>query len=327
MKQRQKPKLVDFYLSVVIVSSIILSVLALWALIRQYRLLNELVSTVPELSAEKYYWLASVGKIGIFTFSMVVVALVVILIISSYLSSRDMQRQMELTSLKNDFVSNVSHELKTPLTSIRLLAERLSHLEPGDREKQKEYYNLILSQSLRLSYLINNILDFAKLEKDGRIDYEFKNLDLNSVLQDSLSGYKAEYLNPGSHIEFIQQDNPLPVYGDKQALSRVVTNMLDNALKFSDKNCTVDIITGRLSDSEAFFEVKDRGCGIEEDDKEKVFDQFYHKGEKGTGLGLTLVKRIVDAHNGRIEVESAPGRGSIFRVALPVLDASRVQVS
>ena len=305
-------KRIDLYLSAVIIPSIILAVLALWALIKQYNLLRT-QAALPLVESELF---GSFGRLSIFAFSMIIFALLLILIIASYLSRHDVQKQLEVAKLKSDFVATVSHELKTPLTSIRLLAERLLKLAPEEQAKQREYHNLIFTQSYHLSHLIANILDFSKVEQEGKEKYKFEKTDLVSLIKQSIANYPAGLIRPDCKLE-IDMASSLPLfYLDREAVSRALINLLDNALKFSPKGATVRI-AAREGQEEAFIEVVDQGPGIENREKEKIFERFYHKG-KGTGLGLTLVRHIAEGHGGKVELESEKGKGSTFRIVLPM---------
>ncbi|MCM8800570.1 MAG: HAMP domain-containing histidine kinase [Candidatus Omnitrophica bacterium] len=311
-----REKKIDIYLSAVIIPSIILSILAIWALHRQYNLINYLLKNIPAGSLPEAGWLSFLSKIGIFSFSMIVFSLILILIIASLLSSKNIQRELELTKLKNEFVSVVSHELKTPLTSIRLLAERLTRLSPEELDKQKEYLNIILTQSYRLSHLIENILDFSRLQ-EGKEKYNFEKVDLISVIKEAIDNYPIKVLRPDCVLEInISLAVALKLYLDKEAICRAFLNLLDNALKFSPKEGRVTInLYG--DEKEVFIEVRDEGPGIKEEEKKRIFEPFYHKG-KGTGLGLALSQQIVRAHNGRIEFESQKDKGTIFKIILPI---------
>jgi len=311
----RKTRRVDIYISAVIISSIILSILALWGLVWQYQVINYQLKGQGNTAIEGERF-GAFNKISVFALAMIILSLVIILILGSYLSTHDMQRQVELARQQSDFVSTVSHELKTPLTSIRLLAERLINLHPGEAAKQKEYHNLILAQSYQLSHLIDNILDFSKLE-EGRKIYKFEETDISSLIQKSTDEYPISLIRQDCKLDMhLPKYLPL-VYVDKTAISQAFTNFLNNALKFSPPNGTVTVRTGKTSKKEIFIEVKDEGPGIEESKQDKVFEKFYH-GPKGTGLGLALVKNIAKDHEGKVEVESKEGRGSTFRLILPL---------
>jgi len=316
-----KTRRIDVYLSIVIISSIILSGMALWALAWQYRFVNYQLKD-NGLASTQGQWLGIFSKISLFALSMIIFSLVIILILGSYLSNHDMQRQIELARLRNDFVSTVSHELKTPLTSIRLLTERLINLKPEEAQKQKEYYKLILAQSYQLSYLINNILDFSKLEKEGKKVYDFVDSDLSTIIGKTLEDYPVNLIRPDCKLETHLAKYLPAVHVDVTAICQAFTNLLNNALKFSPPEGIVTIRTGKTSKKEIFLEVRDQGPGIEEDEKNKVFEKFYHGG-KGTGLGLALVASITKAHDGRVELESKKGAGSTFRIILPIKETAK----
>lgn len=315
MKSWWRQKRIDIYIAAVIIPSIILGVFALWTLVRQYNFINYTLKTAHTLPLSESNWLSSLSQVSIFAFSMIIFALLLILIIGSYLSAHDMQRQLEVARLKSDFVSTVSHELKTPLTSIRLLAERLLKLMPEEIAKQKEYHKLILEQSYRLSHLISNILDFTKLEEDKQ-KYKFEMADLTNLVRQSIDDYPIKLLRPDCKLE-INFAGDLPLfYFDKDAISRAFINLLDNALKFSPSEGLIKINIGKTNE-EVFIEVIDQGIGIDEKEKKKIFERFYHTG-KGTGLGLKIVRHIVQGHNGRIELESERNKGSNFKIVLPL---------
>jgi len=308
-------KRIDLYLSAVIIPSIILSILALWTLVRQYRFINYTLATKPDAALSVSELFGSFSWVSIFAFTMIIFALLLILAIGSYLSSHNVQRQLELAKLKSDFVSTVSHELKTPLTSIRLLAERLLKLKPENHAKQKEYHSVILAQSYQLSHLIANILDFSKLDQEGREVYKFEKANLSEVLKVAIADYPANLIRPDCKLEINLAPQMPSVYIDKQMIARAFINLLDNALKFSSTDSIIGIKSGLIKDS-LFIEVADQGPGIDKAEREKIFERFYHKG-KGTGLGLALVHQIAQGHKGRVELKTELGKGSTFKIVLP----------
>lgn len=317
MKFHWKQKRIDLYIAAVIIPSIVLAVLALWALIKQYSFINYKLKMQDTLALAEGELFGAFSRVSIFAFFMIIFALLVILIIGSFLSTHNMQRQLEVAKLKSDFVSTVSHELKTPLTSIRLLAERLLKLSPQEGVKQKEYLDLILGQSYRLAHLISNILDFSKLEQQGKEKYKFEKTDLTELIRQSILGYPTELTRSDCKLETNDIATDLPLfYLDREAISRAFINLLDNALKFSPAGGVVKISSGKIG-KEAFIEVADQGPGIDQKEKNKVFQRFYHRG-KGTGIGLTLVHHIVKGHQGKVELESEKGKGSKFRIVLPI---------
>lgn len=297
-----------------IIPSVILGAFALWALVRQYNFIKRL-RLEQMLPSTEIDWLGSFSQISTFAISMVILALLLILIIGSYLSTHDVQKQLEITRLKSDFISTVSHELKTPLTSIRLLAERLVKLTPEEIAKQKEYHNLILEQSYRLSHLINNILDFSKSEEGGQ-KYKFEKADLTNLIRQSIQDYPVKLIRPDCNLEINLAEGLPLLYLDMEAISRAFINLLDNALKFSPSAGIIKINVYKTNE-EVFIEVIDQGPGIEDKERKKIFERFYHTG-KGTGLGLKIAHHIVKGHHGRIELESQLYKGSAFKIILPL---------
>jgi len=245
-----------------------------------------------------------------------------LLIVGIILTLRATAREIRLAQAKSTFVSNVSHELKTPLALIRLFAETLELGRVRSPEKAQEYYRIINSESRRLTQLINNILDFAKIEA-GRKEYQFVDADVAEVVEEVIRSYEYQIINAGFELKTdIQRDLPL-ISIDRDAISQAVLNLLNNAVKYSDdvKKIAVRV---RSHDRYISIEVADSGIGIPRSEHEKIFEKFYRvstgliHNTKGSGLGLALVKHIVEAHRGRILLESAPGKGSRFTILLPM---------
>lgn len=251
-----------------------------------------------------------------------ILAFVVILISGSVLISRTISQEMAVLRLKSDFVSSVSHEFKSPLTSIKALAERLRDGKVKDSERMKQYFSVICQDTDRLTQLVRNILDFSKIE-EGKKEYEFEETDVARLVTQQIEIFKRSEYTKGFEIRIrISEDIPhLDV--DKEALSQVLNNLLDNAAKFSSGRKEIEVQL-RKDDSNVIIEVTDWGIGIPPQDLNRVFDKFYQgrntlrQSSKGTGLGLTLVKHTVEAHGGRIIVKSRTGEGSTFSIVLPI---------
>ena len=231
-------------------------------------------------------------------------------------------KEMALARLKSDFVSNVSHELRTPLALIRLYAETLELGRITTREKKQEYYRIIRKESERLTALINNILDFSRIEA-GRKEYEFRETDIADLVRNTLDSYRYQIEQQGFTFEE-KIDSGLPaVRIDREAIARALVNLVNNALKYSDGEKFLGVKLYRANGS-VKLEVVDRGIGITRREQSKIFEKFYRTGDplvhntKGSGLGLSLVRHITQAHGGEIEVESTPGRGSKFILSLPL---------
>jgi two-component system phosphate regulon sensor histidine kinase PhoR len=243
----------------------------------------------------------------------------------------DITREKEISQMKNDFVSHVSHELKTPLASITAYSEMLSDGEAEDEETRKEFYSVIQSQAERLNRLIEDILNTSRIES-GLIKVDKKPLSLTILIEEQLPMIKS--CAEEKDIEIVSQ-KPIvfdQVYADKDMLSQVIVNLLSNAVKYTPAGGTVRIETGVDETADmARVSVTDTGVGIPEDEVEHVFDRFYRVGAnkscaKGTGLGLNLVKQIVEkVHNGQVFVMSKPGVGSTFGFELPLAKAETVE--
>jgi signal transduction histidine kinase len=238
------------------------------------------------------------------------------------LSYRNIFREMALARLKSDFVSNVSHELRTPLSLIRLYAETLEMGRLKSPEKYQEYYCIIRKESERLTSLINNILDFSRIEA-GRKEYDFRETDMRELVRNTLESYRFQIEQNGfAFEEKISEDVPA-LRVDREAIARSLLNLVNNALKYSQDRKFIGINLFRDNGS-VKLEVVDHGIGIPVPEQNKIFEKFYRVGDplvhntKGSGLGLALVRHIVRAHGGEVVVDSAPGRGSKFTIALPV---------
>lgn len=238
------------------------------------------------------------------------------------LTYRSVNKQMALARLKSDFVSNVSHELRTPLALIRLYAETLELGRITTQEKKLEYYGIIRKESERLSALINNILDFSRIEA-GRKEYDFRETDIAELVRNTLDSYRYQIEQQGFALEQQIDTSIPPVRVDREAIARALVNLVNNALKYSDHDKFLGVKLYRVN-AVLKLEVVDRGIGIDRNDQARIFEKFYRTGDplvhntKGSGLGLSLVQHITHAHGGHVEVESAPGRGSKFTMTLPL---------
>ena len=265
--------------------------------------------------------LEAIGQHFVRTSFLALGALSLLLAGGIMLTYRNVSKEMALARLKSDFVSNVSHELRTPLSLIRLYAETLEMGRLNSREKYQEYYCIIRKESERLSALINNILDFSRIEA-GRKEYDFRETDLRELVRNTLDSYRYQIEQHGfTYEEKIDEVPPLRV--DREAMARSLLNLVNNALKYSQDRKYIGVNLYRENGS-VKLEVIDHGIGIPHQEQHKIFEKFYRVGDplvhntKGSGLGLSLVRHIVQAHGGEVLVDSAPGEGSKFTIALPV---------
>jgi two-component system phosphate regulon sensor histidine kinase PhoR len=258
---------------------------------------------------QRYVQLAVVGM------AMLIAVVGVVIIVRASIQER------RLAALQSDFVANVSHELKTPLSSVRMFAELLLTRRVPNDDKRKEYLQIIMGESERLSSLIDNVLDFAKVER-GKDAYEFAEDDLAEVAAravDSLR-YRAERLG----IELVTNLQPATIVFDARAVELAIINLIDNAFKYARGTPSVNVSVARTAAGGARVRVADEGPGIPREEQERIFDRFVRGRNaseahvRGSGIGLALVKHIADTHGGSITIESptASGRGSAFELEL-----------
>ncbi|MFZ4619970.1 MAG: sensor histidine kinase [Bacteroidota bacterium] len=245
-----------------------------------------------------------------------------ILLAGAFFVYRLVKREMELVALRSDFVSNVSHELRTPLALIRMFAETLEMKRVRTEKKKQEYYGIILRETERLTRLINNILNFSRMESESR-KYVFAPADINGIAASTLSVHEYLLEQKGFSVETSYAKDLPPVSVDEEALAEALHNLIDNAVKYSTENKFIRIST-TLSGNRIIITVEDRGIGIATEHHSKIFNKFYRVSQglvhtaKGSGLGLAIVRHIIEAHNGTITVQSTPGSGTTFIIELPL---------
>jgi signal transduction histidine kinase len=251
------------------------------------------------------------------TVSLLILVLLLAIAVGSWLIVSDLKRQLTLARQKTDFVSNVSHELKTPLTSIRMFSELLAENRVEDPTRQKQFLRIITAETARLTRLINNVLDFARMER-GEKTYKMERFDLRTVVEEICATYRPHLEEHGFALECVIPATPMLVKGDRDALAQVLVNLLSNAEKYSadKKEIRVELVADGLR-------VCDRGLGVPKGCEQKIFEQFFRahdslaSGIEGSGLGLTLAQQIVRAHGGSISYQPREGGGSCFSVRIP----------
>jgi signal transduction histidine kinase len=262
------------------------------------------------------------------TLGLLITVLVLAIGVGSWLIVADLNRHLRLARQKTDFVSNVSHELKTPLTSIRMFAELLAEGRVIDPAKQRSYLAIITAETARLTRLINNVLDFARLER-GEKKYQFQPCDLAGLVRETVESYRPHLDANGFKFDCAIPEAPVWVNGDRDALAQVVVNLLSNAEKYSDSSKEISVQVETQPSPLPHLEVKvlDRGLGVPEGCQERIFEQFYRahdslsSGIQGSGLGLTLARQIARAHGGDVAYEPRQGGGSCFALRLPLRPA------
>ena len=240
------------------------------------------------------------------------------------LEKLEAKRLEELNELKSFFMHTITHELKTPLTSIKLFTEKLQDKKDIPSEKSDFYLEVIEGESDKLRRLIDNILDYARIEK-GMKSYNQKHINLNEVVKKALDSMKYQFMISKQSVELIIDSNEMIINADEEAVERAITNLLTNAIKYSSGESKTTVSVKKLKSS-AGVEVKDNGRGISDEDLKNIFEPFKRvkavevKKIEGTGLGLAIVKHIMDAHQGKVEVESEIGKGSKFTLWFSLAD-------
>jgi len=220
--------------------------------------------------------------------------------------------------IKNDFISSVSHELRTPLTAIKGWGETIMYSEDIDRETLKKGMRVIVNESERLSSMVEELLDFSRMQS-GRLKVVMGKLDLLAELGDAVIMFAERANREGKKLIYEEPDIMMPVMGDKNRLRQVFVNIIDNALKYSDAGDTVEIIA-YSSESEAVILIKDTGCGISEADLPKVKVKFYKANatRRGSGIGLAVADEIIKLHSGTLNITSKEGKGTTVEIRLPL---------
>jgi len=250
------------------------------------------------------------------------VGIIAVMLIGVFVTVRAVIHELEVSRMKSEFVSNVSHELKTPLALIRMFGETLDTGIVTDERKRREFYSIIRKESERLTHLINNVLDFSRMDT-GVKEYNLEEADLIEIVRSSLEAYKFHIRDLGFEIESELLGELVMPKIDKDAISQALLNLLSNAVKYSEDRKYIRVEVHKDSTS-ALISVTDHGVGISKEQLKRIFDKFYRvpttkaKKTRGSGLGLTLAKHIIEAHGGRIEAESEVGKCSKFTIRIPL---------
>jgi signal transduction histidine kinase len=299
--------------------------------------------------------LAQTANTAKLTLGLLIAVLLLAIGVGSWLIVRSLNSELKLARQKTDFVGNVSHELKTPLTSIRMFSELLAEGRVADPAKQRSYLNIITAEAARLTRLINNVLDFSRMER-GEKKYNFQPCDLVEVVRTAAQTFRPHLEAGGFKFDCVLPDASISVHGDADALSQIIVNLLSNAEKYSNgpastpsprpsgeragargtesgegeerfnnrREITLQLARRESPLPHAEVKVLDRGLGVPRGSEEKVFEKFYRahdslsSGVQGSGLGLTIARQIARAHGGDVVYEPREGGGSCFILRLPL---------
>jgi signal transduction histidine kinase len=291
----------------------------------------EVVATVP-LSAALPAWrlllyqptrLSPQAAIDrqVLIFTVALGLLLVVIAAGLFATYRLVRRETETARLKAEFVANVSHDLKTPLSLIRVFGETLEMGRVSDEATRQEYYRVINHESERLSRLIDNVLDFSRIE-GGRRTYDLVPVSVEPVVRETVESFAYVLAQQGFKVDVAIQPDLPEVPMDVDAVSQALANLIDNAIKYSERR-KVLTVAAAFQDGGIALTVGDEGIGIPPAEQVRIFDKFYRvgrsetQGRRGSGVGLALVRHVAEAHGGRVSVASGPGEGSRFTLWLP----------
>jgi signal transduction histidine kinase len=288
-----------------------------------YDLKDDWVNRTLRPRLEHELGIADTSKKDLRVYGSAIALVLVILSFGVILLLRDISREARTNRVRADLVSSVSHELKTPITLIRLHGETLMRRPEISAAERSDFYRVIVRESERLSRLVNQILTFSRVER-GPLAYNFEQGDLAPVVAGIVEEHRENLERAGFHVSHALPESAPAVRFDRAALSQAVVNLLDNAAKYSGESRDIAVRLAAVNGS-VTFEVEDHGIGIPAAEQTRIFERFYRvpngSGKGGYGLGLFLVRHIMEAHGGRAEVDSEPGRGSRFRLVFPVAES------
>jgi len=272
-------------------------------------------ATLPELTQE------ATPRQRPFVIAVLAIAFSMALL-GSLLWWRDFRREAQLAFLRTQFVAGVSHELRTPLTAIRMFTEALHDNPTLDQATRQGYLSTMLQENERLSRLVENVLEFSRIERNKQ-KYQLRRVALPAVVQSVVSAYRPLLEQGGFHLQTAIDESLPDVQADPDALGQALSNLLGNAMKFSGKAREISLEAGREG-GRAVIRVTDHGIGIPQAEQRRIFESFYrasvpeNKSIQGAGLGLTLVRHVAEGHRGEIQVKSELGQGSTFTLLLPI---------
>jgi len=259
-----------------------------------------------------------------YVFGGLILALVTTTVAGTAATLAVLYREAEVARLQTDFVNKVSHDLRTPLTSIRMFVETLQLGRISDPARQSEALEIIADETARLSGLINRLLDWARMES-GRRSYQLRRQRIDGIVDAALQAFEPQRLAGNVEVTRSVEAGLPEVWADAQAITEALLNLLNNAHKYTGREKRIALVA-RKQGGAVLLTVQDNGPGIARREQKRIFDKFY-RGEdpltreiEGTGLGLAMVKHIVGAHAGKVSVESELGKGAAFTIALPAAE-------
>jgi len=267
------------------------------------------ISGVPRSGLSRVLWLAAV------------MLMLVLVLAGAYAMHRGVNRELRVGQLQSDFVSAVSHEFRSPLTTLRSITELLSSGRIAEESRRRQSYTFLERETGRLQRLVEDLLDFGRMES-GRKQYRMEPHDVYGLLRAAVTEFREESLPDGFEVELYLDAPTATVKADEEALRRAIRNLLENAVKYS-LECRTVWVEGRANRGEVELSVRDRGMGIERREQREIFQKFVRgraakrAGIKGTGIGLSMVRQIVEANGGQIRLQSEEGAGSTFTIVLP----------
>lgn len=263
-----------------------------------------------------------------FSVGLLVALLLVSIVIGGVVVARTFQSELRLAEQKTTFVANVSHELKTPLTSIRLFAEMMRDARQSDPEKQRRYLGIMVSETERLTRLINNVLDFSRQDRGGR-QYSRRRVELRALCEEVVETQAVRLRHEGFVVETALEGGDAWALVDPEAIKQALVNLISNAEKYSPEEKWIHVslrVESHGAVSAAVISIADRGMGVRARDAERIFDEFFRADDsltatvRGTGLGLTLSRRIARDHGGDIVLAEPREAGSVFELRIPLAE-------